>query len=76
MVSRYTGELDEAANWYERVIDERDPFALVYAASPQLASLRAHWRWPAIARMMHLPTTSDRVNGKAKGGARHLGVAT
>ena len=72
----YTGELDEAANWYERVVDERDPFALVYAASPQLASLRAHWRWPAIARMMHLPTTSDRVNGKAKGGARHLGVAT
>ena len=72
----YTGELDEAANWYERVIDERDPFALVYAASPQLASLRAHWRWPAIARMMHLPTTSDRVNGKARGGESRLGVAT
>jgi eukaryotic-like serine/threonine-protein kinase len=51
----YTGELDEAADWYERVIDERDPFALVYAASPQLASLRAHGRWPAIARMMNLP---------------------
>jgi eukaryotic-like serine/threonine-protein kinase len=50
-----TGELDEAANWYERVIDARDPFALVYAASPQLAALRAHPRWPAIARMMNLP---------------------
>lgn len=71
----YTGELDEAANWYERVIDERDPFALVYAASPQIASLRAHARWPAIARMMHLPTTSDRVNGKARGG-QNLGVTT
>ncbi|HUE86170.1 MAG TPA: protein kinase [Vicinamibacterales bacterium] len=51
----YTGELDEAANWYERVIDQRDPFALVYAASPQLAPLRAHGRWPAIAQMMKLP---------------------
>jgi eukaryotic-like serine/threonine-protein kinase len=50
-----TGELDEAANWYERVIDARDPFALVYAASPQLAALRAHPRWPAIARLMNLP---------------------
>jgi eukaryotic-like serine/threonine-protein kinase len=51
----YTGELDEAADWYERVIDQRDPFALVYAASPQLAPLRAHGRWPAIAKMMNLP---------------------
>jgi tetratricopeptide (TPR) repeat protein len=51
----YTGELEEAANWYERVIDERDPFALVYAAAPQLAPLRAHHRWPAIARLMNLP---------------------
>lgn len=51
----YTGELDEAADWSERVIDERDPFALVYAAAPQLGPLRAHGRWPAIARMMNLP---------------------
>jgi TolB-like protein/predicted Ser/Thr protein kinase len=51
----YTGELDDAATWYERVIAERDPFALVYAASPQLAPLRGHPRWPAIARMMQLP---------------------
>jgi tetratricopeptide (TPR) repeat protein len=51
----YRGELDEAANWYERVIDQRDPFALVYAAAPQLAPLRAHGRWPAIANMMNLP---------------------
>jgi eukaryotic-like serine/threonine-protein kinase len=50
-----TGELDEAANWYERVIDARDPFALVYAASPQLAALRAHPRWRAIAQLMNLP---------------------
>jgi TolB-like protein len=51
----YTGELEEAADWYERVIAERDPFALVYAASPQLAPLRAHHRWPAMARLMNLP---------------------
>jgi serine/threonine-protein kinase len=57
----YTGELDEAADWYERVIDERDPFALVYAASPQLAPLRAHGRWPAIARMLQLPQ-GDPIN--------------
>ena len=51
----YTEELDDAATWYERVIEQRDPFALVYAAAPQLAPLRAHARWPAIARMMKLP---------------------
>jgi TolB-like protein/predicted Ser/Thr protein kinase len=50
----YKGEMDEAADWYERVIGERDPFALVYAAAPQLAPLRAHHRWPAIARVMNL----------------------
>lgn len=50
----HTGEMDAVADWYERSIDMRDPFALVYAAAPQLAPLRAHPRWPAIARMMHL----------------------
>ena len=47
--------LDEAASWYARVIEQRDPFALVYARAPLLAPLRAHARWPMLARMMNLP---------------------
>jgi serine/threonine-protein kinase len=47
--------LDETATWYERVIDERDPFALVYASAPQLTALRAHPRWRSLAKQMNLP---------------------
>ena len=29
-----TSELDAAADWYEQMIEERDPFALLYARTP------------------------------------------
>jgi serine/threonine-protein kinase len=50
-----TSELDAAADWYERMIEERDPFALVYARTPTLEALRAHHRWPDLAARMKLP---------------------
>jgi tetratricopeptide (TPR) repeat protein len=49
------GNLDLAADWYERAIEQRDPFALVFAAGPLCRELRQTPRWPRIAAMMNLP---------------------
>jgi eukaryotic-like serine/threonine-protein kinase len=48
------GEVDAAAYWYEKMIDARDMFAVVYAASPYTAALRSSPHWPRLARMMNL----------------------
>ena len=48
-------ELDEAADWYERMIEHRDPFAVVYAMGEITKSLRAHPRWARLAALMHRP---------------------
>ena len=50
-----TLDLDAAADWYERMIEHRDPFALVYARTSIVAPLRGHHRWPALAARMNLP---------------------
>src|SRR6202043_2590919 len=49
-------ELDAAADWYERMIDARDPFAIVFAAAPIGKALCRSARWPKLASMMNLPT--------------------
>jgi serine/threonine-protein kinase len=48
-------ELDAAADWYERMIEERDPFALLYASADHTTSLRAHPRWRRLSELMNLP---------------------
>jgi serine/threonine-protein kinase len=48
-------ELDAAAEWYERVIDLRDPFAVVYAKASITRALREHPRWQRLAALMRLP---------------------
>ena len=53
-----TADLDQAADWYQRMIEHRDPFALVYARSPYVAPLRAHHRWPELAALMQLPAAA------------------
>ena len=50
-------EIDAAADWYENVIEERNPFAVVFAKNPLGKALRASPRWPKLARMMNLPET-------------------
>jgi tetratricopeptide (TPR) repeat protein len=47
-------ELDDGAAWYERALEHRDPFALVF---PQtlLRPLRQTAHWERIARTMNLP---------------------
>ena len=50
-----TSELEAAADWYEQMIEERDPFALLYARTATVEPLRDHHRWPELAARMKLP---------------------
>ena len=50
-----TSDLDAAADWYGRMIEHRDPFALVYARASVVEPLRGHHRWPELAARMKLP---------------------
>jgi hypothetical protein len=47
-------ETDQAADWYERAINGRDPFALVFAEGPLGSVFRQSSRWPKLASMMRL----------------------
>ncbi len=51
-------EIDAAAYWYEKMIDARDMFAVVYARSPYTAALRSSPHWARLARMMNLPDSA------------------
>jgi serine/threonine-protein kinase len=48
-------ETEPAADWYERAIEQRDPFALVFANGPLCSTIRQTCRWPKLASMMNLP---------------------
>jgi eukaryotic-like serine/threonine-protein kinase len=47
-------EIDAAADWYEKMIEARDPFAVVFAAVPIGAALRQSARWRRLASLMNL----------------------
>jgi serine/threonine-protein kinase len=49
-------EVPEAARWYGRMIDAREPFAPICAANFYTEELRASSYWPELARRMNLPT--------------------
>jgi hypothetical protein len=55
-----TSELDAAADWYERLIEGRDPFALIYASDDYTTSLRVHPRWRRLSELLRLPPRDDR----------------
>ena len=48
-------ETDRAVDWFEKAIDQRDPFVVVFARAPVSQALRDSPRWPALARRMNLP---------------------
>ena len=50
-----SSEFDVAADWFEKMIEVRDPFAISYARSPIVRPLRESARWPKLAAMMKLP---------------------
>jgi tetratricopeptide (TPR) repeat protein len=49
------GELDPAADWFEKAIEERHPLVGAYLQSAIGEPLRASPRWPKIAALMNLP---------------------
>jgi TolB-like protein/predicted Ser/Thr protein kinase len=49
------GDLDAAAFWFQKSIEQREPFAVVYSPWPILKPLRESLHWPALAKMMNLP---------------------
>jgi len=48
-------ETENALDWYERCIEERQPVATQMASAICLQALREHTRWPRIAKMLNLP---------------------
>jgi eukaryotic-like serine/threonine-protein kinase len=48
-------DIDGAADWFEKSIDQREPFAVMYSPWPILRPLRESPRWPALAKSMNLP---------------------
>jgi len=48
-------EIDGTADWYEKAIELRDPFAVVWSAVEFAKPLRSSPRWARLAKMMNLP---------------------
>jgi eukaryotic-like serine/threonine-protein kinase len=45
-------EMDAAADWYEKAIEQRELFAIIFASAPIMSGLRATPRWSKLAKMM------------------------
>jgi len=51
----FCDEIDEAASWFERMIQQREPFAIIFARDSVLKPLRASRHWPRLTQLMNLP---------------------
>ncbi|MEO8025928.1 MAG: protein kinase [Bryobacteraceae bacterium] len=49
-----TGDVDQAADWFEKAIEQCDPSVVGYLRIPLMKSLVTSPRWPAIARKLNL----------------------
>jgi tetratricopeptide (TPR) repeat protein len=49
-----SGEVDAAADWFETMLQHREPFAVVYARSPVVRPLRESPRWRKLGEIMNL----------------------
>ena len=49
------GEVDKAADWIERAVDQRHPGITIVRANPLFKAVLSSPRWPKLARMMNLP---------------------
>lgn len=55
------GEIDAAADWFEKAIERRDPLLVPWIRLPLAQPLRESPRWPKIAKMMNLPDTMSQL---------------
>jgi serine/threonine protein kinase/tetratricopeptide (TPR) repeat protein len=53
-------QVDLAADWTEKAIEQRDAALTSYLQLPQLKELRRSSRWPALAKMMNLADASAK----------------
>lgn len=53
-------EIEPAADWFKKMIKQRDTFALMFARASVTEPLRQSSRWPELARMMNLLDTRSR----------------
>jgi hypothetical protein len=52
------GQIDLVADWIERAIEERDPYAPALLQSAIGEPLRLSPRWPKLAALMNLPASA------------------
>jgi len=51
-------EYEQAADWAEKAVAQRDPNAIPAICGPNRRGFVAHGRWPKLAQMMNLPQTA------------------
>jgi hypothetical protein len=52
-------DIQVAASWFERAVEEREPMLIPHLRHPLMKPLRASPRWPVLARMMNLPQSIE-----------------
>jgi tetratricopeptide (TPR) repeat protein len=57
-----SGEIEAAIDWYEKGIEQRLPFAALWASAAFLKPLRARPRWPKLAKMINCRRRLDIAN--------------
>jgi eukaryotic-like serine/threonine-protein kinase len=55
----YCGEIDLAADWFEKAIEERYPGVALWLQGAIAEPLRASPRWPKLAALMNLPESAS-----------------
>jgi Tfp pilus assembly protein PilF len=55
LANSYLPKLDQAVDWMEKAIEQRDPLAVVMLLGPGTEIWRSSSRWPALAKMINLP---------------------
>jgi serine/threonine-protein kinase len=53
------GDTEDAVAWLARAIEQRDLMTIIQIRSPLAAQMRAHRRWPELAREVKLPASSE-----------------
>ena len=48
-------EIEQAADWAEKAMEQREPWVIFLLLLPHAKALRQSPRWPALAKMMNLP---------------------
>ena len=48
-------EIEQAADWAEKAMEQREPWVIFLLMLPHAKALRQSSRWPALAKMMNLP---------------------